>query len=150
MSDQSAQQGKVLPLPPAGTATKQPQPVTAVSHPVKESEPIKSAEPLQTITSEAEIAPEVTKAGVQVLKETIELPPDLAKLGVAPSGTGAVITAAVPAQVVLPLSDDQVVVGLHQKVTSALRWLAAWCVKKLKKAHIVLKTVHGRIVRVKI
>lgn len=47
----------------------------------------------------------------------------------------------------LPISDELVVRGLHASVMSSFRWLAEWAAYLLKKAHIILKTVHGHVVR---
>ncbi|MCJ7740091.1 hypothetical protein MUP32_02110 [Candidatus Microgenomates bacterium] len=109
-----------------------------------------SAEAVSEISTEVELPKEVEQAGVQKFADTIELPPDLKKLGVGPSGSTTPVTqtAALP-PVVLPISDQTVVQGLHTQITNALRWLAVWCVKKLKKAHVALKVIHGKIVRVK-
>lgn len=116
----------------------------------KEQEGLKIAvvEGVSEITSEVQLSKEVEKAGVEVVKDTIELPPDVKKLGVTTSGPSAPVTTTVLPQVPLPISDQQVVTGLHAQILSSLRWLAVWCVKKLKKAHITLKQIHGKIVRV--
>ncbi|MBM3283955.1 hypothetical protein FJY90_06995 [Candidatus Gottesmanbacteria bacterium] len=107
-------------------------------------------ETVQAVLHEIEIPEEVEKAGVKSIGETIELPPDVKKLGVAPAGISTTLpsTTTLP-QIVLPLSDQNVFIGLHAKVTSALRWLAIWCIRKLKKAHITLKLIHGKIIRIK-
>jgi len=34
--------------------------------------------------------------------------------------------------VTLPLTDDQVQLGLHQQVWASIRWLAEWCVRQIK------------------
>lgn len=117
----------------------------------KEQEAIKitAAEEVASVSVEATLPEEVEKAGVEIVKETIELPPDVKKLGVTTTGPSvSVVTTAIP-QVPLPISDQQVVVGLHAQLLSSLRWLAIWCIRKLKKAHIALKKIHGKIVRVK-
>lgn len=118
----------------------------------KEHEGIKitASEAVSEITQEVELPKEVEKAGVEIIKDTIELPPDIKKLGVTQTGPSTPVptTTALP-QVVLPISDQTVVSGLHAQILSSLRWLAVWCIKKLKKAHIALKKVHGKIIRVK-
>ncbi|MBI4999276.1 hypothetical protein HZB97_00710 [Candidatus Gottesmanbacteria bacterium] len=100
---------------------------------------------LEEVRKELEIAPEVEKAGVEVQKEEIELPPPLPKMGVAQ--TGAELPVSAPA-ISLPLTDDKIVGGLAASIWASLRWLAEWCLKQLKKAHVKLKKVHGQIVRV--
>ena len=37
--------------------------------------------------------------------------------------------------VTLPLTDDQIVKGLHHHVWEAIRWLAIWCVRQAKILH---------------
>lgn len=106
------------------------------------------AEQFKEIAPKLEVPEEVEKLGVTKIGETIELPQDITKLGVTHAGPTAPVAATLPS-VTLPISDQQVVVGLHTKVVGALRWLAVWCVKKLKKAHLALKVVHGKIMRVK-
>jgi hypothetical protein len=115
----------------------------------KENAPIPSSEVAQEIMTEVEIPKEVQEAGVEKISGTIELPPDIKKLGVTAinSPQTASGSPSFPA-VSLPISDDTVVKGVHAGVTNALAWLAIWCLKKLKKAHILLKEVHGKIVRV--
>jgi len=51
-------------------------------------------------------------------------------------------------KVVLPLTDEMVEQGLHAPISSSLRWLAEWAVYLLKRAHIVLKRIHGQVKRV--
>lgn len=107
-------------------------------------------EVVQEVVNEIELPKEVSDAGVEKKGDVIvELPPDVKRLGVTQTGPTAPLVASTPSlQVSLPISDNQVVVGLHAQVTSALRWLALWCVKKLAKAHLALKVIHGKIVRV--
>ncbi len=52
--------------------------------------------------------------------------------------------------IALPLTDDQIIQGLQQNVTNSWRWLAQWCLRKLKQLHLILKSIHGQIVRIKI
>ena len=120
----------------------------------KEQEPIAvpKTEVIGHKTSEVEIPPEVERAGVTKFSDTIELPPDVKKLGVTHTGPSVPITpvtTTVLPSVALPISDNQVVAGLHAQVVSALRWLAEWCMRRLKKAHIALKEAHGKVMRVK-
>lgn len=118
----------------------------------KEQEGAKVTVPevVSEITPEVVLPKEAERAGVEVVKETIELPPDVKKLGVTPAGPSAPVTTTAMPQVVLPISDPQVVAGFHAQIISSLRWLATWCIRKLKKAHIILKNIHGKIVRVRI
>jgi hypothetical protein len=109
-----------------------------------------AAETVSEISTEIEIPHEVVSIGVVQTAETIELPPDVKNLGMTQVGAATPVTpAAAVTPVTLPLSDAQVVTGLSANVSLAIRWLAVWCTKKLKKAHVVLKVVHGKIVRVR-
>lgn len=132
------------------TPTQTTSPVGSLS---KEQEVSRSvgAEAVQEVVKDVEISPEVEKAGITAVnRQSIELPPDVKKLGVTQSGSSTpVATATTVTTVVLPISDQQVVAGLHAQIMSSLRWLAVWCLKKLQKAHVVLKVIHGKIVRVK-
>lgn len=117
------------------------------TNPSKESEPIiaKSEDlPLQEVV-EHEITDEQVKPHLQTRHETIKLPPDLKKLGVsAPTTTGFPSYQNVKT----PLSDDKVVTGLHAPITSSLRWLATLALYILQQAHLTLKVIHGKVVRV--
>lgn len=106
---------------------------------VVETEPIV----IETV-KEHEPSPDVAPY-VQHRKETIQLPPEIEKLGGVATGHTAYPTTNT---VVLPLSDDQVYKGLSAPLTSSVRWLAELCLFFLKQAHLTLKKVHGKIMRV--
>ena len=53
-------------------------------------------------------------------------------------------------EIKLPISDEKVEEGLQKPITSSWRWLAEFCRHILKHAHLALKKIHGKIVRVKI
>ncbi|OGG32108.1 hypothetical protein A3I80_05110 [Candidatus Gottesmanbacteria bacterium RIFCSPLOWO2_02_FULL_40_10] len=76
------------------------------------------------------------------------MPPDVKKLGVSVSNAQSPVFTA--AQVSLPITDDKILEGLKAPLSSAFKWLAVWCIKKLQKAHLVLKSIHGKIIRVKV
>ncbi len=138
---------------PADNKTQTSAPLSPVGSFAKEQEVPKSlgTEVVQEVVKDAEISPEIERVGVTAVnRQSIELPPDVKKLGVTQSGSSTpVATATTVTAVVLPISDQQVVAGLHAQILSSLRWLAVWCLKKLQKAHIILKIIHGKIVRVK-
>jgi hypothetical protein len=100
---------------------------------------------LEEVRKELELAPEVKEAGVEVKKEEIELPPPLPTIGVAQTGEDVGVS---PASGNLPLTDDQTLFALSAPIIASIRWLAEWCLRQLKKAHIKLKKVHGEIVRI--
>jgi hypothetical protein len=136
--------------PSGATAPAVPQ-QTGIPTGAKEVEPgsLTPQEGLRDATGrETELSPEVSSAGVKVHPTTVSIPPPMAGMGVKPTGQN--IPVQTTSTVVLPLTDDQIAVGLHQSITNSVRWLAAWCVRRLKQVHIVLKNVHGKLLRTKV
>ena len=110
----------------------------------KEVEPIVSEkfeikEPVED-KPEEEVGPFISPRS-----ETIELPPDLKKLGLQ-----AVSHSKFPSykNIKLPLSDEKIIVGQKAPITSSLRWLATFALYILAQAHLGLKVVHGHVIRV--
>lgn len=110
----------------------------------KEAEPIASEkfeieEPVED-NVEDEVRPFVSSRA-----ETIELPPDLKALGLE-----AVTHSKFPSykNIKLPLSDEKIIVGQKAPITSSIRWLATFAIYILAQAHLGLKVVHGRVIRV--
>jgi hypothetical protein len=114
--------------------------------PQKEVEPVpaKRVESVLHEVTEHKMSEEV-KDYIQHRDETVQVPPDLSNLGVSPVGTPNYVSLN-PKK--LPLSDDSIIKGLHAPIKSSLRWLAAACLYVLRKTHVALKEVHGKIVRV--
>jgi len=139
------------------TDTKQPQvanmppnPVTASPSGAREIEPGGPApqEGLKDATgNETQIPKEVAAAGVRVRPTTVTIPPPVAQMGVKPMGNN--IPVQTTTSVVLPLSDDQIAAGLHLSMTNSVRWLAEWCVRRLKQLHVAVTSTHGNLMRVK-
>lgn len=77
--------------------------------------------------------------------ETIDLPPDLKHFGLQPATTTQFPSYQ---NIKLPISDEKITVGLHAPITSSLRWLATLAVYLLQQAHLGLKTIHGKVIRV--
>jgi hypothetical protein len=102
--------------------------------------------PFRPAGEETEVSPEVVASGVKVQPTTIPIPSAVSAMGVRPAGQN--IPPADPA-VSLPLSDDQIAQGLKQSVWSSWRWLAQWCIRRLKQVHMGLKSIHGRLTRVR-
>lgn len=126
-----------LPMPPSGA--------NPTIH--KEQETGMGAEEsFRPAGQEIEISPEVASSGVKVQPTSIPIPPPVQQMGVAPAGQN--VPAAAPA-VTLPLSDDQIALGLKQSIWSSWRWLAQWCVRRLKQLHMGLKSIHGKLTRVR-
>ncbi len=140
------------------TGVKKPTtPVTISVHP--ESGPI-TIEPGKP---EQDVAPETTKneeqkeepatkelsnhpqTYIEERPEEIELPDELKK-----HGLQAVKQNDFPdyRNVKLPISDEKVMMGSKAPINTSMRWLAEFAKFLLWKAHITLKTIHGRVVRV--
>jgi hypothetical protein len=118
---------------------------TPISLP-KEAEPIPRPQETAHMQEavEHEIKPDV-KPFVQPKQETIKLPPDLTKLGLQPVTTAQFSSYK---NIKLPISDEKVVQGLKEPVTSSKRWLSEFAVYILKQAHLTLRTVGGKVIRV--
>lgn len=100
----------------------------------KEFEPAVGEQPQAKDVSgqEIEIPKEVAAAGVTTKPTTVTLPQHVTQAGVKPVGQTVAPQAVTTA---LPLTDDQIAQGLKQSITSSWRWLAEWCVRKLKQLH---------------
>lgn len=83
---------------------------------------------------------------MDVHQEVPVIPQDVGDAGVAVSPTA---TATLEPVLKLPLEDAKIEEGLKAPTSSGLRWLAEYCVYLLKHAHLTLKKVHGKIMRVK-
>ncbi|MBI5620612.1 hypothetical protein HY949_02455 [Candidatus Gottesmanbacteria bacterium] len=94
---------------------------------------------------EIELPKEVSAVGVSTQPTTVQIPQSVANMGVKAVGD-AVVPIAPPS--VLPLTDDQIALGLKQSVTSSWRWLAEFCVRRLKQLHMTIKGIGGKTVRV--
>ena len=126
-------------------------PVNPVGSMAKESSPIvvSSEAPLVTEVGKEELLPpDVIKAGVKMQSDTIVMPAFAKSMGV--KIVDPVPVAATTLTVTLPLTDDQIAQGLHQSIMSSWRWLAQWCDRQLKQAHVLLKSTHGKVVRTKV
>ena len=99
------------------------------------------------IRQETVLPEEVSNAGVTIKPTSINLPPTVKNFGVSVVGASAQVVTVVAPAVSLPLSDEQIAQGLHQSIKSSWRWLAEWCRRQLQQAHLILKSIHGKIVR---
>lgn len=93
---------------------------------------------------EHEPPPEM-KPFVQPRQETIKLPTDLQMVGLQP-----VKTTQFPSykNVKLPLTDEKIIEGKKEPITSSKRWLSEFALYLLRQAHLTLRTVHGKVIRV--
>ena len=110
----------------------------------KEAEPV-AAEKFEIKERVEDNVEEEVRPFVSPRAETIELPPDLKKLGLQ-----AVSHTNFPSyrNIKLPLSDEKIVVGQKAPITSSFHWLAAFALYILAQAHLGLKVVHGHVIRV--
>lgn len=110
----------------------------------KEAEPI-AAEKFEIKEPHEHGVEEEVRPFVSPRAETIELPPDLKKLGLQ-----AVSHSKFPGykNIKLPISDEKIIVGQKAPITSSLRWLATYATYILAQAHLGLKVIHGRVIRV--
>lgn len=84
---------------------------------------------------------------VEIKNDIPDIPADVAAAGVAVSGVQP--WGLTPKVVELPLKDEEIPAGLKKPVSSGMRWLAEICVYMLKKAHLKIKQIHGKVMRVK-
>ena len=105
-----------------------------------------------TIEEPAEFqVPKEVSEHIKLLPTKPDIPPDLIKAGVthSPADDSVQQTRQDPSLAApVPLSDDQINQGIAKAPTDSVRWLAEWCVKQLKLAHVQLKKVKGRYIRV--
>ncbi|OGK23925.1 hypothetical protein A2954_02350 [Candidatus Roizmanbacteria bacterium RIFCSPLOWO2_01_FULL_37_12] len=118
---------------------------TAISKP-KEAEPFTMKKEKYEIKEVVEHKlEEEVEPYVQVRAETIELPEEFKKMGI-----HAATETEFPSfqNIKLPLSDEKIIAGLHQPITSSFRWFATLLEYVLKQAHLILKIINGKVVRV--
>ncbi len=117
--------------------------IDKVSFP-KESEPI-ITEKFEIKESAEHNPEEEVRPFVSPREETIELPPDLKKLGLQAVSNSKFSSYK---NIKLPLSDEKIIVGQKAPITSSLRWLSTFALYILAQAHLGLKVVHGHVIRV--
>lgn len=118
----------------------------AVSVP-KETEPVPTI-PREALTHEVgePTPPSETIPYVKLTEETVTLPEELKKIGVKNTSD---LKHPSYEEIKLPISDEKVVSGQRAPFTSSFRWLASLCIYILKKAHLTLKIIHGKVIRTK-
>lgn len=111
----------------------------------KESEPFMSRKESLAVPEapEQEIQNQSTRPYIQQTDDTVHLPPELVKIGVEVVDHSPVADA-----LHTPMSDEKVIEGLHQPITSGWRWIAEFTKFILQRAHITLKVIHGKVTRV--
>lgn len=116
----------------------------------KEGEPVKiSMEKKQQSIEFSETEPKIEDKElenyIKVEKHDPQLDPTLKKAGLSAIDSSSL---GPKYKVILPISDEKVMEGLDQPITSSLRWLAEFAVYMLHKAHLTIKKIHGHVVRV--
>lgn len=118
-----------------------------VSSFAKESEPIfrKTEQTHMQEVVEHESKDTEVKEFITPKAETIQLPPDLKKLGLE-----SVNKTQFPSyqNIKLPISDEEVIKDLREPPTSTKRWLGELAKYILSKAHLALKEIGGKVVRI--
>jgi len=92
---------------------------------------------VQELGQDIELSSEVSRVGVKVQPATVDFPPVISQIKIAPQGSSTPASVTVS----MPLSDQQIALGLKQGISSSWRWLAEWCVRRLKLLH---GTITGR------
>jgi hypothetical protein len=112
----------------------------------KESISVPSSKEISHIQEAVEHEPsDEVKPFIEVKPHTIKLPPDLKTIGLQPVATTQFPTYQ---NIKLPLSDDKIIIGLQAPFTSSLRWLATLAIYILAQAHLGLRRIHGKVLRV--
>ena len=110
----------------------------------KEAEPI-AAEKFEIKEVSEDNLEEEVRPFISPRSETIELPPDLQKLGLQ---TVPSTQYASYKNIKLPLSDEKIIVGQKAPITSSIRWLSTLALYILGQAHLGLRVVHVHVIRV--
>jgi len=79
--------------------------------------------------------------------ETIQLPPDLKKIGIQATNDDTQFKSALY-KLKLPISDEKIMDDLKASPTESKRWYATILFYMLKMAHLTLKKVGSKVVRV--
>jgi len=133
------------PVIPASPAGRQSQTTGGINKEVGNASVGQEVPLSNEVGREADVLPkEVASAGVTMHPTTIPVPPPIAKMGVQPAGANI----PMPTAAALPITDDQIAQGLGKGIRESFRWLAEWCVRRLKQVHIGLQSIRGKLVRV--
>ena len=122
-----------------GSHSKEGEPPRAQSVETLQSEEVVSSE------REPKIEDKELEKYIEVTRDDPEIHPDLKKAGLQAIDT----TSLDPKQRVhLPIPDEQIMEGLNEPLSSSFRWLSELALFMLKRAHLALKRIHGKVVRV--
>lgn len=102
----------------------------------------------ETVHEHSEIKkPKEVAEHIKEVSQRPEIPKDVEKAGLQHTGPTTPFRQATKETAKLPLTDDEIVKGLHAHIWESIRWMSIWCVRQLKKAHVAIKEVHGRLIR---
>ncbi len=115
----------------------------------KETLPISSAEssPIDEQQERDEEKKDVSGYITAKRDESISLPPDLKKLGAQTPQTDDQFAAALY-KIKLPVSDERIMEDLKASPSESKRWFATLLVYILAQAHLTLKRIGTKVVRV--
>lgn len=135
--------------PKKNATNQQPNPqVSSVPSHYKEGAPVGSTEPfIKDLSSEEQISTEVKELGVEQKRENFSIPAELKESGFRQSGISAPVNYKPTLH--LPINDEKIEQGLHANILSSIRWLSEWCKFQLKRLHLAIKVIHGRVIRVR-
>lgn len=116
----------------SGKSSNPPQSPTITVGIGKESEGVHISDTesmLKDSVKEMELPKEVEAIGVKTQPTVISIPKPLQQMGVKPIGTNI---PSKPVARPVPLTDEQIAIGLHVSIMDSFRWFAEWCRKQLK------------------
>jgi hypothetical protein len=95
--------------------------------------------------SEPKVEDKEVKEFVEMTKNEPTLSPELKK-----AGLNVVESSSLDPKhkITLPITDDKILEGLDKPMTTSWRWLAEFARFFLVQAHITLKKIHGKVVRI--
>ncbi len=120
------------------SVTKEGEPITIFS----ESRPKQEIEFTET---EPSIEDREVKEYVEVTKNEPTLSPELKK-----AGLNVVDSSSLDPKhrITLPITDEKILEGLDKPIDTSWRWLSEFARFFLLQAHITLKKIHGKVVRI--
>ncbi len=121
------------------TISKEGEPISLTSESLRQSEVI-----LDEAAPKVENEKNVERY-IQDVSDNIELDPQLKKAGLQVVDNSKLSPFH---KVQLPIPDEKIIEGLDKPYTSSWRWLSELAVYILSQAHISLKKIHGKVVRV--
>jgi len=132
-------------LPQSKPSDDQQLPASISSIGGKEGEGISIATaemPLKAVGQEIQLPKEALSAGVVVTPQTVLLPPQIVQAGVKAVGPSVPVSVQPANGLQLPLTDEQIAKALHENIKTSIRWLAEWCVRKIKMVHAKVVRKH--------